>query len=360
MKQILLIFLFIGIGLTARAQPIYASTTPSNKMVILEELTGVRCGACPSGHQYVHNLLEDYPNQVIALAYSPENSTLTAPHSGDENLTRTYLNAFYNKTYLGKRFMPGGVTNRRVWANGNRLQSRSLWKTQAETIMAEASPVNVGLHSSFDDATNKLTIDVEVYFTATTGELKLFVHLIEDDIQVNKQSGSSISPYTLNHVFREHLNTEQWGDEITGTTTQGSLYSTQFVFDLDDAIAPIDVEKLHIVAFVNDVTSGETLTGKSTEANSPTVSTQTATLPDVNISPNPVSSEMYVSFTANTNQSNIQIFNILGQQVYSHQISGKGSHQLAFEKNSLNVKQGLYLIQITSGDQSYTSKIVFE
>lgn len=360
MKQFLLIFLFIGLGFYAHAQPLYASTTPENKMVILEEFTGVRCGACPSGHQYVHNLLEDYPTQVIALAYSPNNSGLTAPHGNDEDVTRTYLNAWYSTSYLGKRFMPGGGTNRRVWANGNRIQSRSLWKSQAETIMAEASPVNVGLHSSFDATTNILTVDVEVYFTATTGDLKLFVHLLEDNIQVNKQSGSSISPYTLNHVFREHLNTAQWGDPITGSNVEGSFYSTQFVFDLDDAIAPLDINELHIVAFVNEDSSKETLSGKIIAAATPVSNQQASTLPDANISPNPVLEEMYVSFTANANQSDIQIINLLGQQVYTNQIVGKGFHQLAFAKNSLHVKKGLYLVKITSGDQTYTSKVVFE
>ncbi|HHB77831.1 MAG TPA: Omp28-related outer membrane protein [Saprospiraceae bacterium] len=360
MKQFLLLIFAILLGFSIQAQPYYASTTPENKTVILEEFTGVRCGSCPSGHQKIHDLLTEFPTQLIALAYSPENSGLTFPYSGDENLTRTYLNAFYTSSYLGERFMPGGVINRRVWDGSNRIQSRSAWESKATIIMGESSPVNVGLHSIYDAVNNQLIVDVEVYFTADMGGAKLFVHLLEDSIQVNKQAGSSVSPYTLFHVFRENLNTAQWGDPITGPTTQGSLYTTQYVFDLENAIGDIDVNQAHIVAFVNDDATGENLSGKMTDVNSPLANRPPASIDDAQISPNPVISDLYVRFTAKDEESEMTIFNLLGQPMYTTTIYGKGYQQLAFDKNSLNVKHGLYLLKITSGNQSYTGKVVFE
>lgn len=357
MKQILLLILLTISAYTVHAQPIYASTEPENKTVILEEFTGVKCGVCPSGHQTVNALLELYPDKIIPLAYSPENSTLTTPYPGDENLQRTYLNAFYSIPFLGKRFMPGGVINRRVWSNGNRLQTTDYWKFQTKTIRNEPSPVNVGLHSTYDPATNLLTVTVELYFTANTGDLKLYVHLLEDNIQV-QQAGTNVSPYTLYHVFREHLNTAQWGDPVSGPTTEGTVFSTQYLFNLNDP--NVDLNNVQIVAFVNDVDSEENLSGKMIPAITPVSNHSVSTLPHAKIFPNPVTEDMYVSFTANTNLSVITIYNLLGQKVFSKPIQGKGLHQLAFAKKGLNVKRGLYLVLITSGNQTFTSKLVFE
>ncbi|MEK9601231.1 MAG: hypothetical protein VW147_05270, partial [Bacteroidota bacterium] len=42
----------------------WVSTTPENKKVILEELTGVNCTYCPDGHKRANAIKDNNPDNV--------------------------------------------------------------------------------------------------------------------------------------------------------------------------------------------------------------------------------------------------------------------------------------------------------
>ena len=122
-----------------------------------------------------------------------------------------------------------------------------------------------------------------------------------------------------------------------------------------------DINRARIVAFVYNKTTGEIITGEIINANGlPTSNQEPALEKEIIIFPNPATQEIQVNFTAPSSQSMLSIFNLLGQNVYSKPIIGKGIQQLTFTKNNLNVKKGLYLIRITSGNQTFASKVLFE
>ena len=66
MKKLLLSTLFVALGLGAFSQVI-VSTTPTNKNVILEELTGKTCVYCPDGHKRAQQLKDANPGRVVLL-----------------------------------------------------------------------------------------------------------------------------------------------------------------------------------------------------------------------------------------------------------------------------------------------------
>ncbi|MEZ4688049.1 MAG: hypothetical protein R3B47_18910 [Bacteroidia bacterium] len=86
---------------------------------------------------------------MLAVAYSPTNSTLTGPYLGGTDIRRSFADAFYMNPYYGDgagRSMPSGFVNRRKFSTteGRKLSVGS-FASSATAINAEASPVNMGL-----------------------------------------------------------------------------------------------------------------------------------------------------------------------------------------------------------------------
>lgn len=271
----LLQFLFafsilILVGMSVHSQN-YVSTEPLNKNAILEEFTGVRCPNCPAGHQVAANILAANPGRAFVMGCHPGNSSYTQPYGSDPDFRRTYLNAFYTTPYCGtSRFMPSAFISRRVWGNGERIQSRTVWANYCDVIMAESSPLNVGLSSTYNDATNTLDVTVEVYYTAdVTQDTYIYCELAENDL-IAQQSGGSAS-YVHKHVFRESF-VDQWGDLIPGPTTQGTL--VVFNYSFDNTTAQYVMDNCELLAFVVDGDNDEIISG-----NGAAVGESTATAP---------------------------------------------------------------------------------
>ena len=45
-----------------------ASASASNKMIVVEDFTGVRCTWCPTGHRLSENYLASHPGKMIIIA----------------------------------------------------------------------------------------------------------------------------------------------------------------------------------------------------------------------------------------------------------------------------------------------------
>jgi len=255
-KNITLIMLIFVAGLLSAQN--YVSTEPQNKNAILEEFTGVSCPNCPAGHQVAAAILAANPGRAFVVAYHPANSSFTTPYPGDPDFRRTYPNAFYSTPYCGSsRFMPSSFINRRIWGNGDRLQSRTEWTAYANTIMAEASPANMGMSTNYDIMSQTLNITVEIYYTDDMTDLNhIYVMLAENDL-VSQQSGAS-GPYTHKHTFREAF-VAQWGDPITEPTTQGSLITLNYSWST--AGSGYVMSNCEVLAFIENQTTGEVITG---------------------------------------------------------------------------------------------------
>ncbi|MEN8225703.1 MAG: Omp28-related outer membrane protein, partial [Bacteroidota bacterium] len=257
MKKITLLLSFTFLVVVLLSQN-YVSTEPQNKNAILEEFTGVSCPNCPAGHQVMATILAANPNTAFCVAYHPANSSYTSPYAGDPDFRSTYPNAFYSTPYCGSsRFMPSSFINRRVWTNGDRLQSRSEWPGYANTIMGEASPANMGMSTTYDIMSQTLYITVEIYYTDDmTDDNHIYVMLSENDL-VSQQSGAS-GPYTHKHTFRESF-VEQWGDLITEPTTQASLVTLEY--SLSTTGSGYTMSNCEVLAFIENQTTGEIITG---------------------------------------------------------------------------------------------------
>ncbi len=240
----------------------YVSTDPQNKNAIIEEFTGVRCVYCPQGHTIVHQILETYPGQAFVVGYHPSNSSFCVPNnSSDPDFRRDYPNAFFNTSYCGTNpFMPGAFVNRKKWSNNERLRSRGSWLSHTSQIIQEASPLNVGLSSTYDIFADVITITVELYFTETVNNnLTLYVVMSENGL-IAAQTGGTTN-YEHFHVFREAF-TAQWGDPINNTS-QGTYLT--YEFDFDNATTGYNLLSCELMAFVYNTANETVISGIGAE-----------------------------------------------------------------------------------------------
>ncbi|MFH1937536.1 MAG: Omp28-related outer membrane protein, partial [Bacteroidota bacterium] len=220
-------------------------------------------------------ILANNPGRAFCVAYHPYNSSYTTPYPGDPDFRRHFPDSLYMIPYCGtSRFMPSAFIQRRVWTPPERLMSRSVWTSHANTIMGEPSPMNVGMATAYDPATQILTVVVDIYYTEDfTGDHNLMVTLAENNL-VSHQSGGTY-PYVHKHTFREAF-VGQWGDPIVTDATAGTFYTRIFTYDYfgTDYV----MENCELMAYVIDNASTEVITGIGCAAGDTTYIT-----PDVNL-----------------------------------------------------------------------------
>lgn len=274
MKKLFLILLTIGIVMTGCKKDddtttndgeFLASTTTQNKVAVLEDFTGVRCGYCPDGHVIATNLLAANPGKFIVIAVHA--GSYAAPSSGWPNFTTSFGDALIAQSSVTG--YPAGTMNRHQFSGGSyNVQNNGLamgrggWTSAAQTIMAEVAPVNVGVKSTYDAATRKVTVKVDLYYTSSeTATNNINVALLQSGL-FGKQSGGTPDPnnYEQKHVLR-HMITGQWGDAVPADkTATGSKYSKTYTYtlpaDYNGATIPpgggtVDPANCDIVVFVS-------------------------------------------------------------------------------------------------------------
>ena len=255
MKKLLLsIFALSALAVNAQT---FVSTTPENKNIILEEYTGISCGYCPDGHKIGQQLHDANPNDVFLI--NIHTGGYATPQGPGTDFNTSFGAAIAAQT--GLTGYPSGTVNRHVFSGANTALSRSVWGASGTQLMGQPSPLNVGIQSTIDMATNTLVVDVEVYYTGTqtvTSNM-LNVAVVQNNIE-GPQSGMSLNPtsilpngkYNHSHMLR-HMLTGQWG-EIISTLTPGTLYSNQFTWVMPTDIAGVNLDPTNIavVAFVSE------------------------------------------------------------------------------------------------------------
>jgi len=354
MKKNLLSLCMFGFVCFLNAQTI-VSTTPQNKKVILEEFTGTGCPNCPGGHTTAANILTANPGNVFVVAYHPNNSSYT---TGDP-MASTFPAAFYTSPFISpsNRFMPSAMINRRVWTT-ERIQGTTSWTSDVDIVKTEASPLNVGVSSSYNTTSKILTVNVELYFTANvTDVVTIYAELTEDGI-IATQSGG-MSPYTHNHVFRKAF-VAQWGDAIATPTTQGTLKTFSYTFD--NTTTNYDMTKAEVVAFVRNATNEEIISANGAEVGSSSLGINVVTdnSNKVSVYPNPYNENTKIELSlSKSDKVEYSIYNTIGQKLISNEmgILSAGNHSISIDKNGFN-NTGIYFIQVKVGQKSYIEKMI--
>ncbi len=242
----LLFLLPVFAGLHAQT---LVTTDPQNMNVVLEEYTGIHCQYCPDGHKIAQGIQDANPGRVVLI--NIHQGSYAVPSGSEPDYRTPFGDALAAQT--GLTGYPSGTVNRHVFpGNTTTALGRGSWGGAADQILATASPVNVGIESNFDAATRLLTVNVELYYTATSATTSNFINVIleQDSVLGPQTNGGAGNFYVHMHMLR-YMITGQWGDEVT-TTTQGSLVTRTYQYTVPAGYnnIPCVMEHCKVSAFV--------------------------------------------------------------------------------------------------------------
>jgi hypothetical protein len=259
MKKILLSSLALALQATAFAQ-LPVSTAPSNKTVVLEEFTGIKCVYCPDGHKIANNIKTgNTPGKVILV--NIHTGSFATPSGTEPDYRTAEGNAIAAISTMGITGYPTGSMNRHIYQGTAIAMSRGVWAQYATQTLGQPSYVNVALQGTLNVTTRVLTVNVEVYYTGASpvATNNLTVMLLENDVVGPQTGGTNYNPTQVNpdgtynhqHMLRKVLNTSAMGETISPTTS-GTLIQKQYTFTVPAQFvnnAP-QLGNLEIAAFV--------------------------------------------------------------------------------------------------------------
>jgi PKD repeat protein len=264
MKKLLLCCIITVLYVSSTGQTI-VSTTPENKRVVVEDYSGVMWES-PYAHKRIQHMEFRYPDNVFAIYIHEGENAIPGSDDyldlrtqwGPALLDQTDYNPDYLTTTVNRHYFPDYAHN-----SGTAIGPNDIIDA-IDLILLEPAYVNVAAEAEIDLATDMLSVHVEAYYTGTSPEQTnyLNVALVQNDIygwQVGRFRNpnyctSEEEEYRQQAVLR-HLLTDQFGEEITNTST-GSFIDRTYTYEVPDVIEDIDVEilDLEIVVFVSETT----------------------------------------------------------------------------------------------------------
>ncbi|HRH71118.1 MAG TPA: Omp28-related outer membrane protein [Flavobacteriales bacterium] len=218
------------------------STVPRPRTALLEEFTALNCGNCPGAHAVANSLAATYGDDLTIIGV--HGGSLAVPSGSQPDLRSAAGAALWSQ--FNVTYQPQGMIARQG------LQQASAWNASIQSVLAQTSPVNIGVASVFEAGEQQyLTVQVELYYTAEgpIGEDRIHVALTEDHIigwQSDYVNGHH-PDYDHRHVLRAYF-TPLEGDAVT-TTSTGSFVSRTYSLNIPPEW---NVGELDVVAFVGE------------------------------------------------------------------------------------------------------------
>jgi len=341
------------------------------KIVVGEEKTGTWCGWCPRG------------GAGLAGMEATANFIGIAVHNNDPMAIANYDagTATYHPDFNG---YPHGAVDRVIGGDP------STFNTMHPARVTAIVPCDVkNVVAQFNSSTNMISVSADAEFYGNiTGEYRMSCVIVEDDIlgdgtalwnQVNYYSSTSqnqvlVDPVTgfdwqaaanpvnptafggYDHAARSLSNNDIMGNagSITTNPTIG-VYSYNFT-DVSSSVIN-DYNKSHAVVMVINAATSEILNATIVPITSATGINENNVVNSVSIFPNPTNQTATISFNVEkTALVKVEIFNAMGVLVQNESKTvSAGRQNLTFDGS--NLSNGIYFVNITTGEQTISKKI---
>ena len=216
----------------------------NEKVVLLEDYTGVKCVNCPAAAEKAHSLQEQYGHQLVVLSvHAGSNADPFPPTSGYPDF-RTEQGEEWN-TYFAITANPKGLINR-VSNGGVFFYNDDDWANVVAEEVVGQPDIRLLTALEYDDASRELKVSAYSKFLTEFSDLyNVTVCIMEDNI-VGKQVGQS-DDYVHRHVFRGTMN-GTWGTELNDAVIAPETEIVKsFSIKLDEKF---NVDNCYIIAFV--------------------------------------------------------------------------------------------------------------
>jgi hypothetical protein len=226
----------------------------TERVVLLEELTGVKCPNCPTGAAAAADILANFPGQVIVVAQHGD--LLTEPLSEsacDFRLDEAKDLEQFLEPYFGK---PAATINRTQIEGQTEFSPSlpSLWASFVEDELNKPHVLDLTADVSYDVVSREITVDVAALpRTDLEGSYNVSIMLTEGEIlDAQEDQGVIIEDYIHEHVLRAML-TPFDGSSFATSPTEGNIINGSFsgVIPAQIGGCDLDVNHMEVVVFVH-------------------------------------------------------------------------------------------------------------
>lgn len=231
------------------------NTDCTDKILLIEELTGVSCPNCPRGTQVVEEILELFPGKVVVIGVhgdflsEPQTESKYDFRNGAAKEVEDFL-----KPWLGK---PAASIDRFEFMDFSEGQVSLVvinqWLSKVEERCQTPQSVALSLSSEYDRASRTATITVTAEGVLPIfGELRLNVVITESHLIDFQDAGSQgiIPDYEHNHIMKDRL-TELTGDFLISDFSVDQRVTKTYTYTLPkEANGEWQIENMEVVAFV--------------------------------------------------------------------------------------------------------------
>lgn len=231
----------------------YTGPISSERKVLLEDYTGVRCVNCPTAAAEIERLQEFYGDNIIVVGVYPMQPTgLTQPWDPNRDLRSSVAQTWATEFAIEQ--FPNGMVNRQEV-----IGYQEWGGAIAEVISGGINYVDLSLTANMStDSTIAVSVEgsfVENY--EADGAVNLITMILEDSIVATQLTGAGFDRgYVHNHVLRAVLGPE-WGSQVASEApTRGTTFSTSLSGTVNPAWR---ANKLSVVAAVVNAASREVI-----------------------------------------------------------------------------------------------------
>jgi hypothetical protein len=221
----------------------------TNRVVLIEDLTGVRCPNCPKGGAAIESIREKFVGNVVAVGIHGNFLTTPLPENKYDfrNPKAKALEEFL-KPFLGK---PSAHINRRFFEGQayEAVDAVELWQAFVEEELNRPEEMDIELTKAYDETTRILTINIKATsFINEAGLFKTSVYITESKIEdVQETQGKIIEDYEHNHVLRDMI-TSATGDDFTNDLTINKVTSKEYTYTIPQDFKAENMEVIVMVS----------------------------------------------------------------------------------------------------------------
>jgi len=223
----------------------------TDRVVLVEELTGVRCPNCPSGSAKLESLIEKFEGQIIGVGIHGDFLTEPLADSNFDFRNEDAVELEFSFSIQGK---PSAVINR-TKLNGGSMPHGYNTPDQWEGVITEELNAEHRLELSvlvdYDTASRTLVASVTAGAVANIPEELFITVLLSEsnivDAQLDQQE--VIPNYVHNHVLRDII-TDWNGDVLTDGMQKDEIITREYTYQLPEENGMWVAENIDVVAHV--------------------------------------------------------------------------------------------------------------
>ncbi len=225
----------------------------SERVVLLEEMTGVSCPNCPKGTAEIDAIKALYGDQVIPvgihgifLSWPTKESHFDFRNEFSRLLETNLAPGTSKPAALINRSLPSGASSKVV-------QSPDLWSGYVESQLAIDPKVSIELELVYEATTRTLNINAGIVANENlTNPTKISVMILENNlVDAQEDLNEIIEDFEHNHVLRTML-TPFDGESLTNQFSAAEIINKtyQFVIPIEEGMwKENDIE---VVVFVHE------------------------------------------------------------------------------------------------------------